>query len=87
MIGDVYRGSGYGGELTGRLLHAEFMDAYMRGVSVNSTGDTTDNGMHIIHHDGITAMIEGPDGYIYIATQRGAWGTGDADIVYRLVKP
>ncbi|MCP4993751.1 MAG: PQQ-dependent sugar dehydrogenase, partial [Gammaproteobacteria bacterium] len=87
MIGDVYRGSGYGGELTGRLLHAEFMDAYMRGVSINSTGDTTDNGMHIIHHDGITAMIEGPDSYIYIATQRGAWGTGDADIVYRLVKP
>jgi len=43
--------------------------------------------MHIIHHDGISAMIEGPDGYIYIATQRGAWGTGDADIVYRLVKP
>jgi len=87
IIGDVYHGSGYGGELTGRLLHAEFMDAYMRGVSVNSTGDTTDNGMHIIHHDGISAMVEGADGYIYIATQRGAWGTGDADIVYRLVKP
>jgi len=87
IIGDVYRGSGYGGELTGRLLHAEFMDAYMRGVSVNNIGDTTDSGMHIIHHDGISAMIEGPDGYIYIATQRGAWGTGDADIVYRLVKP
>ncbi|MCP4128491.1 MAG: PQQ-dependent sugar dehydrogenase [Gammaproteobacteria bacterium] len=87
IIGDVYRGPGYGGELTGRVLHAEFMDAYMRGLGVNSTGNTTDSGMHIIHHDGISAMIAGPDGYIYIATQKGAWGTGDADIVYRLVKP
>ena len=87
IIGDVYRGARYGGELTGRLLHAEFMDGFTRAVSVNASGNTTDSGLHVIHHDGITGMIEGPDGYIYIATQRGAWGTGDADIVYRLVKP
>ncbi len=87
ITGDVYRGALYGGELTGRLLHAEFMDGFTRAVSVNASGDTTDSGMHLIHHDGISAMIEGPDGYIYIATQRGFWGTGDANIVYRLVKP
>lgn len=87
ISGDVYRGSRYDGDLTGRLFHAEFMDGYMRGAGVDSAGATTDSGMHIIHHDGISAMIEGPDEFVYIATQRGAWGTGDADIVYRLVKP
>lgn len=90
MIGDVYRGSRYdykNRSLTGMLLHAEFMDGFMRGLGVDLAGNTTNSGMHIIHHDGISAMIEGPEGYIYIATQEGAWGTGDADIVYRLVKP
>jgi len=87
MIGDVYSGSRYDGLLTGKLLHAEFMDGFVRALGVNATGDTIDNGIHIVHHDGVSAMIEAEDGYIYFATQKGAWGTGDADMIYRLVKP
>lgn len=87
ILGQVYRGSLYNGQLTGRLFHAEFMDGYMRALGVDTSGSRTDMGMHVIHHDGISAMIEGPDGYVYIVTQGGAWGTTGPDMVYRLVKP
>ncbi len=87
MIGDVYNGSLYGGLLTGRLLHAEFMDGYMRALAVDDSGNRTDMGIHLIHHDGISAMIVGPDDYVYVITQGGAWGTTGPDMVYRLVKP
>ena len=86
MIGDVYRGTRYDGLLNSKLLHAEYMDAFMRAMTVDDAGLATDSGMHLIHHDGISAMIQGPDDFIYIVTQKGAWGTGDADMVYRLIK-
>ncbi len=87
ILGQVYRGSLYNGQLTGRLFHSEFMDGYMRALGVDTSGNRTDMGMHVIHHDGISAMIVGPDGYVYIVTQGGAWGTTGPDMVYRLVKP
>lgn len=87
MIGDIYNGSLYGGLLTGKLLHAEFMDGYMRALGIDGSGNKTDMGIHLIHHDGISAMTVGPDDYVYIITQGGAWGTTGPDMVYRLVKP
>ncbi|MDH5728176.1 MAG: PQQ-dependent sugar dehydrogenase [Gammaproteobacteria bacterium] len=85
IIGDVYRGSRYEGLLSGRLMHAEFMDGFMRGISVNSQGQTSDEGRHIIHHDGISAMIQGPDEYIYVVTQIALSYASVANMVYRLV--
>jgi glucose/arabinose dehydrogenase len=85
MIGDIYGGLRYGGELDNKLFFAEFYDGFMRAVGVDSNGDITDTdgvpGLHIIHHGQISSMVEGPDGYIYFTTLYGP------DMVYRLVKP
>ena len=85
MIGDIYGGLRYGGELDNKLFFAEFYDGYMRAVGVDSNGDITDTdgvpGLHIIHHGQISSMVEGPEGYIYFTTLFGP------AMVYRLVKP
>jgi len=74
------------GLLTGRLFHAEFMDGYMRGMGVDTSGNRTDMGIHVVHHDGIAAMVVGLDGYVYVVTQSSYYTTGP-DMVYRLVRP
>jgi len=85
MIGDIYSGSRYDGELNNKLFFAEFYDGFMRAVGVDSNGDITDTdgvpGGHIIHHGQISSMIEGPDGYLYFTTLYGP------AMVYRLLKP
>ncbi len=85
IIGDIYGGLRYGGELDSKLFFAEFYDGFMRAVGVDSNGDITDTdavpGLHIIHHSQISSMVEGPDGYIYFTTLFGP------AMVYRLVKP
>jgi len=85
MIGDIYGGLRFGGELDNKLFFAEFYDGFMRAVGVDSNGDITDTdgvpGLHIIHHGQISSMVEGPDGYIYFTTLYGP------AMVYRLLKP
>ena len=85
MIGDIYDGLRYGGELDSKLFFAEFYDGFLRAVGVDSNGDITDTdavpGLHIIHHSQISSMVEGPDGHIYFTTLFGP------AMVYRLVKP
>ncbi len=88
MTGDVYRGSRYGGALAGRLLHGEFMDGFIRAFSVDAEGARTDEGIHLIHKLGISAMVQGPDGYLYlVALQDGYYNTTEPDMIYRLVRP
>ena len=85
MIGDIYDGLRYGGELDSKLFFAEFYDGFLRAVGVDSNGDITDTdavpGLHIIHHSQISSMVEGPDGHIYFTTLFGP------AMVYRFVKP
>lgn len=85
IIGDIYNGSGYNGELNNRLFFAEFYDGFVRAVGVDSSGDITDTdgvpGMHIIHHGQVSSMVSGPDGYIYFTT------LFSPAMVYRLRKP
>lgn len=85
IIGDIYGGLRYGGELDNKLFFTDFYDGYMRAVGVDSNGDITDTdgvpGLHIIHHGQISSMVEGPEGYIYFTTLFGP------AMVYRLVKP
>lgn len=85
MVGDIYSGSRYGGDLNNKLFFAEFYDGFMRAVGVDSNGDITDTdgvpGRHIIHHSQTSSMIEGPDGYLYFTTLY------DPAMVYRLLKP
>jgi hypothetical protein len=87
IIGDVAGATRYDGELSGHLLHAEFMDGFVRALPVDSVGTPTGPGMHLVHQDGISAMVAGPDGYIYLVAQGGDWGTAGPNMVYRLVKP
>jgi uncharacterized repeat protein (TIGR02543 family) len=93
ITGDVYQGIGgdrYGGLLTDRLLFADWYDAFMRGLGVNASGGTTGLDLHLVHREGILAMVEGPDGFIYVLARRftgsGCTGTGTSAI-YRLVRP
>ena len=63
------------------------MDGFVRALPVDSSGNPTGPGMHLVHQDGISAMVAGPDGYIYLVAQGGDWGTAGPNMVYRLVKP
>jgi hypothetical protein len=87
MIGDVADDTRYGGELAGHLLHAEYMDGFVRALPVDASGDPTGPGIHLVHQDGISAMVRGADGYIYLVAMSGEWGAVGPDMVYRLVKP
>lgn len=89
IIGDVYRGSGYAGLLTGTLLFGDFYDGYNRFVGIAAGGDgngvitDTDGvpGSHLVHEDAVTSYVRGPDGFMYITTLFGPAA------VYRLVRP
>ncbi len=85
IVGDIHSGSQYSGELGNKLFFADFYDGYMRAVGVDGNGRITDvdgiPGMHVIHHDQITSMVEAPDSYMYITTLYGP------AMVYRIVKP
>lgn len=89
MIGDVYRGSDYGGVLDGALLFGDFYDGFNRyvgvvpGIDGNGTITDTDGvpGSHLVHEDSISSMVRGPDGYMYMTALYGP------PAVYRLVRP
>ena len=86
MIGDVYRGSRYSAAMNGgALLFGEFYDGFVRAVGVDANGDITDldgvPGFHLVHEDGISSMVQGPDGYVYLTALYGPAA------VYRLVRP
>ena len=85
IIGSVYRGARYGGELVGSIFHGAYYDGYVRAEPVDSTGDgslvgTTTSGMHVIHNKNVVEMVEAPDGFVYVVDHNP--GT-----IYRLVKP
>ena len=93
ISGDVYRALGgdkYGGLLTNRLLFSEWYDAFVRGLGVDASGGATGLDLHLVHREGVTDLVEGPDGYIYLVARRmtgsGCTGTATATI-YRLVRP
>jgi len=85
MIGDVYRGSRYGGMLASSLFFAEFYDGFVRAVGVDASGAITDTdgvpGAHLFHENAAASFVEGPDGYVYITALY------DPPMVYRLVRP
>ncbi len=86
MIGDVYRGSRYTAAMNGgALLFGEFYNGFVRAVGVDASGNITDGdgvpGFHLVHEDGISSMVQGPDGYVYLTAQYGP------AMVYRLVRP
>lgn len=86
MIGDVYRGSRYTAAMNGgALLFGEFYDGFVRAVGVDASGNITDGdgvpGFHLVHEDGISSMVQGPDGYVYLTALYGS------PMVYRLVLP
>ena len=86
MIGDVYRGSRYDAAMNGgALLFGEFYDGFVRAVGVDASGNITDGdgvpGFHLVHEDGISSMVQGPDGYVYLTALYGPAA------VYRLVRP
>lgn len=86
MIGDVYRGSRYTAAMNGgALLFGEFYDGFVRAVGVDTSGNITDGdgvpGFHLVHEDGISSMVQGPDGYVYLTALYGP------AMVYRLVRP
>ncbi len=87
MIGDVYTGNRYDGQLTNHLLHGEFMDGFVRALPLDSTGTPTGPGFHLVHQDGVSAMKQGPDGYIYLVSMGFEWSTNGPNMVWRLVKP
>ncbi|MDP6518503.1 MAG: PQQ-dependent sugar dehydrogenase, partial [Planctomycetota bacterium] len=93
ISGPVYRAAGgdrYNGLLTDRLLFTDWFDAFVRGLGVDSSGNATGLDLHLVHREGVTAMVEGPDGYIYLlarkATNSGCQGA-DTAAIYRLVLP
>ena len=62
----------------------------MRGLGVDASGGATGLDLHLVHREGVTDLVEGPDGYIYLVARRmtgsGCTGTATATI-YRLVRP
>ncbi len=87
IIGDVYRGSVYGGALNGRLMHSEFMDGFARAAPVAAYPLT--GGAHLIHRQGISAMVQGPqlDNFVYVVAQADGYYVSGEHMIYRLVRP
>jgi hypothetical protein len=89
IVGNVYRGSSYGGLLNGALLFGDFYDGFNRYVGVaagpDGNGLITDTdgvpGAHLVHDNAVSSMVRGPDGFVYLTT------LFDSPAVYRLVRP
>jgi glucose/arabinose dehydrogenase len=89
IIGDVYRGSNYGGLLNGALFFGDFYDGFNRYVGVaagaDGNGVITDTdgvpGTHLVHENAVSSIVRGPDGFVYLTA------LFDAPAVYRLVRP
>ncbi len=78
MTGPIYRGSRYGGKLSGHLIWGEFYQGFVR--SVDGAGVSNGLGNHLIHQNQVSSYVTGPDGYIYFAAMSDG-------IIYRLMEP
>ena len=69
-IGVQYQDQGedrYEGMLTDHVLYGDMCLGFIRAAMADETGQVVSDG-HIGHLEGISAMVQGPDGYLYSAT-------------------
>jgi glucose/arabinose dehydrogenase len=64
MANAVYKGTGYNGFLSGRLIYSEFFAGWVRLMEVNAAGQPVSD-QNIGHLTGLISLHEGADGFLY----------------------
>lgn len=65
VLGDVYRGDGYGGVLDGRLFFNDLGQGIVRSAAVDASGQISDAQIFATGAGVVVAITEGPDGFLY----------------------
>ncbi len=64
MLGTFYSGPRYDEALDNRLIYAEFYAGWVRGLELDSNNKVLSD-RHLTHLAGMTALKQGPDGFLY----------------------
>jgi glucose/arabinose dehydrogenase len=67
MANAVYKGNGYNGLLTGKLIYSEFFAGWVRLLEVDGSGQPVSD-QNIGHLTGLISLHEGADGFLYGAS-------------------